>query len=172
MRHRLASMLPFRNLDVIKSLHVPSDQARAPLAFLPSLCGFGAVPHARLYAAVERSCGWMVRWPVERRVLSGMAGLLALVARDPLDVPSHAAVPECLLHLRDFQTGHLPPLARVRMPEAVVRPAPVGRILREGAAVVCHVYTSLPWARGSRGLSLHQKEAQKSCHKDLVIKYI
>src|SRR5262249_15516032 len=29
---------------------------------------------------VERSCGWRVRWPVERRVLSGRAGLLALVA--------------------------------------------------------------------------------------------
>jgi hypothetical protein len=91
---------------------------------------------------VERSCGWMVRGPVERRVLYGRAGRLALVACDPLDVPAHAAVPEYLLHLRDVQTAHLPPLARVWMPEAVVRPAPVGCIWRAGAAVVCHVSPS------------------------------
>src|SRR5215471_9097543 len=101
-----------------------------------------------------------------------MAGRLALVACDPVDVPSHAAVPEDLRHLRDFQRGHLPPLARVRMPEAAVRQASVCRILREGVAVVCHVFTSLAGARRSREHSLPQKEAQKSCHKDLVITFI
>ena len=58
------------------------------------------------------------------------------------------------------------------MPEAAVRQASVCRTLREGVAVVCHVFTSLAGARGSRGRSLPQKEAQKSCHKDLVIKFI
>src|SRR6266571_4610097 len=108
-------------------------------------------------------------WHWEWGVPYCMAGLLTLVARHPLDVPSHAAVSEDLLHLRDFQTGHLHPLARVWMPEAVVPQAPIGRILREAAAAVFHVHTSLPWAGGSRGLSWNSnKGEQKPYHTALV----
>src|SRR5713101_1326104 len=74
-----------------------------------------------------------------------MAGLLTRIASHDLDSPRHATVPEYLLHMRDLQTGHLHPLARVWMPEAVVRQAPVGSVRREMVAGVCHVHASVPW---------------------------